>query len=53
MAPYLFVASLCLIGLAIRTTYEALKRAGRVDTRSPALFAVVFVAMCVMPASWP
>jgi len=50
---YLLVASLCLIGLAIRTTYETLKRASKVDTKSTALFAVVFVAMCVMLASWP
>ncbi len=50
---YLLIASLCLIGLSVRTVYEIRKRAGRVDTRSPVLFAVVFVAMCVMLASWP
>jgi protein-S-isoprenylcysteine O-methyltransferase Ste14 len=50
---YLLVAGLCLLGLAIRTGYEARKKAGKVDTKNTALFAVVFVAMCVMLASWP
>lgn len=50
---YLLIAGFCLLGLAIRTIYETLKKAGRVDTKSTALFAVVFVAMSVMLASWP
>ena len=50
---YLLVAGLCLLGLAIRTSYELLKKAGRVDPKSTAVFAVVFVAMGVMLASWP
>jgi protein-S-isoprenylcysteine O-methyltransferase Ste14 len=50
---FLLVAGLCLLGLAIRTTYETLKKAGKVDTKSTTIFAVVFVAMCVMLASWP
>jgi len=50
---FLLVAGLCLIGLAIRTGYEMLKKAGRVDTTSTPIFAVVFVAMCVMLAGWP
>jgi protein-S-isoprenylcysteine O-methyltransferase Ste14 len=52
-SSYLLVAGLCLLGLAIRTSYEMLKKAGRMDTKSTVLFAVVFVAMCVMLASWP
>ena len=50
---YLLVAGLCLIGLAIRSSYELLKKAGKVDTKNTAIFAVVFVAMCLMLASWP
>jgi protein-S-isoprenylcysteine O-methyltransferase Ste14 len=50
---YLLVAGLCLCCLAIRTGYELLKKAGRVDARNRAIFIVVFVAMCVMLMSWP
>jgi protein-S-isoprenylcysteine O-methyltransferase Ste14 len=50
---YLIVAGLCLLGLTIRTGYELLKKAGRLDTQNKAIFAVVFVAMCVMLMSWP
>jgi protein-S-isoprenylcysteine O-methyltransferase Ste14 len=50
---YPVVAGLCLIGLAVRTGYELLKKNGRLDTRNKAVFAVVFVAMCCMLASWP
>jgi protein-S-isoprenylcysteine O-methyltransferase Ste14 len=52
-STYLLVAGLCLIGLAIRSGYELLKEAGKVDTKNTAIFAVVFVAMCLMLASWP
>lgn len=50
---YVLVACLCLIGLAIRTGYELLKKLGRVGTNTRAVFAVVFVAMCLMLSSWP
>jgi len=50
---YLLAAGSCLLGLAIRTSYEALKKAGRADTSNSSIFALVFVAMCVMLASWP
>ena len=52
-STFLLAAGLCLLGLAIRSSYEVLKKAGQVDTKNAALFAVVFVAMCVMLASWP
>ena len=52
-STFLLVAGLCLIGLAIRSGYELLKKAGKVDTKNRAIFAVVFVAMCLMLASWP
>jgi protein-S-isoprenylcysteine O-methyltransferase Ste14 len=50
---YLILVGLCLLGLTIRTGYEALKKAGRVDPENKPLFFVVFVAMCTMLASWP
>ena len=43
----------CLVRLAIRTGYELLKKAGRVDPKSKVVFAVVFAAMCLMLLSWP
>ena len=52
-STFLLVAGLCLIGLAIRSGYELLKKAGKVDTKNTAIFAVVFVAMSLMLASWP
>lgn len=52
-ATFAVTAALCLSGLAIRTTYEVRKKAGTVDTTNRAVFALVFVAMCVMLASWP
>jgi protein-S-isoprenylcysteine O-methyltransferase Ste14 len=52
-STYLVVAGLCVAGVMIRTGYERLKLAGNVETKNRAIFAVVFVAMCVMLASWP
>ena len=53
LTTYPIVAGLCLIGLMIRTGYELLKKAGRLSTKNKVIFALVFVAMCVMLASWP
>ncbi|MGW8182125.1 MAG: hypothetical protein ACWGQW_25630 [bacterium] len=50
---YFIVASLCVAGLLVRTSYELLKKVGRVDTRNKAIFAMVFIAMCAMLAGWP
>jgi hypothetical protein len=50
---YPTVLVLCLLSLAIRTTYEVLKRSGRVDPENRAVFWLVFVAMITMLASWP
>jgi protein-S-isoprenylcysteine O-methyltransferase Ste14 len=52
-AAYLVLVILCLVGLAIRTGYELLKKAGRVDPHNKLVFGVVFAAMCVMLLSWP
>ena len=38
--------------LLIRSSYEVLKKSGRVNPRSKSLFAVVFTAMCVLWMSW-
>jgi len=48
---YLFL-SLYLGSLIIRTGYELLKKAGRVNPKSKIIFAIVFVVMCLMWASW-
>jgi protein-S-isoprenylcysteine O-methyltransferase Ste14 len=50
---YFVGLGMCLLGLAIRTGYELLKKAGKANTESPLVFAVVFVAMCLMLVSWP
>jgi protein-S-isoprenylcysteine O-methyltransferase Ste14 len=51
-ADYLVFLCLYLVGLMVRTGYELLKKAGRVNPKSMTVFAVVFVAMCLMWASW-
>jgi protein-S-isoprenylcysteine O-methyltransferase Ste14 len=50
---YPILAGLCLAGLAVRTGYELLKKDGRLDPRNRAIFALVFVAMSCLLASWP
>jgi protein-S-isoprenylcysteine O-methyltransferase Ste14 len=50
---YLLLAGLCLTGLMIRTGYELLKRAGKLDPKDPVIFAGVFAAMFAWLASWP
>jgi len=44
--------SLCLVGLAIRTTYDILKNRGKLDPRNKIVFAVVFAGMALMLISW-
>lgn len=43
----------CLGGLTIRTCYERLKLAGKVNPRSGIVFATVGIGMCLMLSSWP
>jgi protein-S-isoprenylcysteine O-methyltransferase Ste14 len=52
-ANFILGLCMCLTGLTVRTTYEFLKKAGRVDERNTVLFAGVFVAMFLMLSSWP
>jgi len=49
---YLVFLGLCLVGLAIRTGYELLKRAGRVNPKDKLVFSAVFAGMILMLTSW-
>jgi protein-S-isoprenylcysteine O-methyltransferase Ste14 len=51
---YAYCASLalCLIGLGTRTSYEILKKLGKIDSRNPVIFAAVFVGMVCLLLSW-
>jgi len=53
MKPGYFIA-LCLYftGLIIRTGYEMLKKAGKVNPKSTILFIFIFLAMCLFWISW-
>ena len=48
-AAFLFLFLGCLL---VRSTYEVLKKSGRVNPRNRLLFAVVFTAMCALWISW-
>jgi protein-S-isoprenylcysteine O-methyltransferase Ste14 len=49
---YFAFLSLCLIGLAVRASYELLKKTGKVNQKSNTVIAIVFVGMCLMLSSW-
>jgi len=49
---YLIFLGLYLLSLAIRTSYELLKKAGRVNPKNTMVFAVILVVMCLMWATW-
>jgi protein-S-isoprenylcysteine O-methyltransferase Ste14 len=51
-STYLVSLGLCVVGVAIRTSYELLKRAKRVDTKNKLVFTLVFVGMVLMLTSW-
>jgi protein-S-isoprenylcysteine O-methyltransferase Ste14 len=53
MINYFASLGMCLLGLAIRTSYELLKKAGKANAENPFVFAVVAAAMGLMLASWP
>jgi protein-S-isoprenylcysteine O-methyltransferase Ste14 len=52
MGTFLGLVALYLAALAVRTRYELLKKAGRVDPRNQALFIVILLDMIVLWASW-
>jgi protein-S-isoprenylcysteine O-methyltransferase Ste14 len=49
---YIVFLSLCLIGMAVRISYELLKKSGRVNQNNKAAIAIVFLAMSLMLSSW-
>jgi protein-S-isoprenylcysteine O-methyltransferase Ste14 len=49
---YLVFLGLYLGSLIIRTGYELLKKAGRVDTKNMIILSVVFAARCLLWVSW-
>jgi protein-S-isoprenylcysteine O-methyltransferase Ste14 len=49
---YLILAILFVVCLLIRTGYELLKDAGKVNAESKLLFAFIFTTMCPLWASW-
>jgi protein-S-isoprenylcysteine O-methyltransferase Ste14 len=49
---YLVFLGLYLGSLIIRTSYELLKKVGRVNPKSTIVFAVIFAVMCLMWVSW-
>jgi len=42
----------CLIGFTIRTSYEVLKKSGKLDPWNKGVFAIVFAGMGMMLSSW-
>jgi protein-S-isoprenylcysteine O-methyltransferase Ste14 len=49
---YFLFLSLFIASLVIRSSYEVLKKSGKVNPESKPLFAAVFTAMCLMWISW-
>jgi protein-S-isoprenylcysteine O-methyltransferase Ste14 len=51
-ASYPVFVCLYFLGMIIRAVYEELKKKGRVSPKDRVIFAIVFLAMCLMWASW-
>ncbi len=49
---YLIPLCLFLAAIAVRFSYERLKRCGRIGPRNRAVFVFVFIMMCVLWAGW-
>jgi protein-S-isoprenylcysteine O-methyltransferase Ste14 len=49
---YFLFSGLYLISLSVRTSYEILKKSGRLNPNSKLFFTIVFIAMCVLWTSW-
>ena len=49
---YFTFLGLCLIGLAVRASYELLKKTGKVNQKSNTVIAIVFAAMFLLLSSW-
>ena len=51
-AAFLILAIIFLAGHAIRTTYELLKDAGRINPENKILFGAIFGVMCLLWVCW-
>jgi protein-S-isoprenylcysteine O-methyltransferase Ste14 len=51
-AGYLLFTGLYFLGMATRAIYEQLKKKDRINPENKITFAIVFLAMCLMWASW-
>lgn len=51
-AEFLVWLGLYFCGMAIRGGYEHLKKTGRIQRLTKSIFVVIFIAMCMMWASW-
>ncbi len=51
-AEFLFFAGLCVAGAAARTTYEILKKKGKIDTRRLGVIVALIAAMSAFLMSW-
>jgi len=51
-AGYLVFVGLYFLGMMIRAIYEKLKKNSRIGPKNIITFAIVFLAMCLMWASW-
>ena len=51
-AGYLVFVGLYFLGMMIRAIYEKLKKNSRISPKNIITFAIVFLAMCLMWASW-
>ena len=49
---YFYLLAIFLICLAIRTGYELLKRAGKVEPENKILFVMILATMCFLWVSW-
>jgi protein-S-isoprenylcysteine O-methyltransferase Ste14 len=49
---YYFLLGIYLATMIVRTVYELLKKAGKVDPGSKMLFTIIFIDMCALWASW-
>ena len=52
MGVFFGIVAIYLAALAVRTTYELLKHAGRVNPKSQSLFIVILIDMIVLWAAW-
>ena len=52
VSSYLILVVVFLLCLLLRTGYELLKEAGKIDPENKLIFSLIFSAMCVLWVSW-